>query len=92
MQRVEGHDKGLTTTNLELRESLKIVEEEKLSWERRYMSLQAKEESLVRQIESAIQQRTEALQIHLAKGGTGALAQLMDQVPVNTRRVAYCRE
>ena len=80
MQRVEGHAKGLTTTNLELRESLKTVEEEKLSWERRYMSLQAKEESLVRQIESAIQQRTESLQIHLAKGGTGALAQLMDQV------------
>jgi hypothetical protein len=80
LQRVEGHAKGLTTTNLELREALKTVEEEKLSWERRYMSLQAKEESLVRQIELAIQQRTDALQMHLAKGGAGALSQLMDQV------------
>jgi DNA repair exonuclease SbcCD ATPase subunit len=79
-QRVEGHAKGLTTSNLELRENLKKVEAEKQSWERRYMSLQAKEQSLVRQIESAIQQRTEALQFHLSKGGTGALAQLMDQV------------
>ena len=92
LHRVEGHAKGLTSSNLEMRDNIKALQAEKQSWQRRYMSLAAKEDSLVMQMELAIKQRTEALQLHLSRNGDSALAQLMDQARQQQTELSAAQE
>ena len=80
LERVESHAKGLTQNNMDLRLQLKQAQDETLTWKRKFNTVEGTKDSMVRQMEAAILQRTQALRTTMTGADGEMVGGLMDQI------------
>jgi len=80
LERVESHAKGLTQNNMDLRLQLKQAQDEALTWKRKFSKIEGTKDSMVRQMEAAILQRTQALKSTMSGAEGNEMSAMMDQI------------
>jgi hypothetical protein len=80
LERVESHAKGLTQNNIDLRLQLRQAQEEGRDWKRKFEKIENAKDSMSRQMEAAIFQRTQALKSTMSGASGDEMSGLMDQL------------
>jgi hypothetical protein len=80
LERVESHAKGLTQNNIDLRLQLKETQDEMREWQVKFLKVEHTKEAMVRQMETAIVQRTQALRSQMSGDSGDQVASLMDTI------------